>query len=38
MVLEQRIQYQAGSNTYLGAIVSPDRQTIYWVNNTQPLP
>lgn len=23
---------------YLGAIVSADRQTIYWVNNTQPLP
>lgn len=24
--------------TYIGAIVSADRQTIYWVNNTQPLP
>ena len=23
---------------YLGAILSADRQTIYWVNNTQPLP
>lgn len=23
---------------YLGAIVSPDRQTIYWVNNSKPLP
>ena len=23
---------------YLGAIVSADRQTVYWVNNTQPLP
>lgn len=25
-------------NTYLGAIVSPDRQTVYWVNNSKPLP
>lgn len=23
---------------YLGAIVSADRQTIYWVNNSRPLP
>lgn len=23
---------------YLGAIVSADRETIYWVNNTKPLP
>lgn len=23
---------------YLGAIVSSDRQTIYWVNDTKPLP
>ena len=23
---------------YLGAILSADRQTIYWVNETQPLP
>lgn len=27
-----------GSNTYLGCIVSADRQTIYWVNDTRPLP
>lgn len=26
-----------GSN-YLGAIVSADRQTVYWINNTNPLP
>lgn len=24
--------------TFLGAIVSTERQTIYWVNNTKPLP
>ena len=24
--------------TYLGTIVSHDRQIIYWVNNTRPLP
>lgn len=34
---------QAGSHTmtgasYLGCIVSADRQTIYWVNKTRPLP
>lgn len=23
---------------YLGAIVSKDRQSVYWVNNTRPLP
>lgn len=27
-----------GGSVYLGAIVSADRQTIYWVNTTQPLP
>ena len=27
-----------GVRNYLGAIVSNDRQTIYWVNNTRPLP
>lgn len=25
-------------NNYLGAIVSADRQTVYWVNDTEPLP
>lgn len=25
-------------DSYLGAIVSEDRQTIYWVNDTNPLP
>lgn len=37
-VLVQRVAYQYGSATYLGAIVSPDRQTIYWINDTKPLP
>lgn len=27
-----------GIATYLGAIYSEDRQTIYWVNETRPLP
>ena len=25
-------------NNYLGGIVSADRQTIFWVNDTNPLP
>lgn len=25
-------------NNYLGGIVSADRSTVYWVNDTQPLP
>lgn len=34
-------QKKTGANaqpSYLGAIVSADRQTIYWTNNTRPLP
>lgn len=32
--------YQVAHNAqnYLGAIVSANRQTIYWVNDTKPLP
>lgn len=26
------------SKNYLGCIVSADRQTVYWLNDTQPLP
>lgn len=37
-VLSQRVEYLYGSATYLGAIVSPDRTQIYWVNDTKPLP
>lgn len=28
----------AGAARYLGAIVSEDREIIYWVNETEPLP
>ena len=38
MVATQNTTGSHGSNTYLGAIVSSDRQTIYWVNETNPLP
>lgn len=31
-------QMSHGSNIYLGGIVSANRQEIYWVNETQPLP
>lgn len=27
-----------GGASYLGAIVSADKETIYWINNTRPLP
>lgn len=27
-----------GAPTFLGAIVSNDRQTVFWVNDTNPLP
>lgn len=30
--------HDVASAFYLGALVSPDRETIYWVNNTAPLP
>ena len=36
------IQYPESHNAtvarYLGAIVSADRETVYWVNETRPLP
>lgn len=38
MVLTQNTTGSHGSNTYLGAIVSSDRQTIYWINDSKPLP
>lgn len=37
LVLRQKISGTHGIQTYLGAIVSQDRQTIYWVNETTPL-
>lgn len=30
--------HNLGNNTYLGGIVSNNRQIVYWVNNTKPLP
>lgn len=30
--------HQYSVRGYLGGIVSDDRQTVYWVNNTKPLP
>lgn len=38
MLVEQRQGDALGAATYLGCIVSADRQTVYWVNETQPLP
>jgi hypothetical protein len=38
MALRQRNEYTHSSPSYLGAIVSQDRQTIYWVNRTKPIP
>lgn len=38
MTLVQESEQALSANTYLGAIVSNDRQTVYWVNETKPLP
>lgn len=38
ITLGQESVHTHGSSTYLGAIVSQDRETIYWVNDTAPLP
>lgn len=38
LVLEQNLHFAHNTPSYLGAIVSDDGQTIYWVNNTRPLP
>lgn len=38
ITLTQQQQYYHSIATYLGAIVSADRQTIYWMNSTKPLP
>lgn len=34
----QAATHEVSQRFYLGAIVSSDRETIYWVNNTRPLP
>lgn len=36
-VLQDRA-HNHGTNAYLGMIVSEDRETVYWVNTTKPLP
>lgn len=36
--MEQIVQGSHSVPTYLGAIVSLDRKTIYWINDTKPLP
>lgn len=38
MEMSQVITSQHGLNVYLGAILSADRETIYWINDTEPLP
>lgn len=38
VTLEQAAEHSLASPYYLGAIVSQDRETIYWVNETRPLP
>lgn len=38
LVMDVITGIQLGSPCYLGAIVSEDRQTIYWKNETEPIP
>lgn len=38
VTFEQGEIHNLSTPVYLGAIVSLDRQTIYWVNRSQPLP
>lgn len=38
MIQFEGIEVQFAVPVYVGAILSANRQTIYWVNNTQPLP
>lgn len=38
MLMRQRTTISHGVDNYLGAILSADRQTVYWVNETRPLP
>lgn len=38
IILSQIVTSSHAVNTYLGAIVSADRRTVYWVNDTKPLP
>lgn len=38
LTLEQDAIHNRSYNVYLGTIISADRQTVYWENNTKPLP
>ena len=38
LILESLSPTTGGGANYLGAIVSSDRQTIYWINDAKPLP
>ena len=38
MTLRVKLATALSAPNYLGAIVSSDRQTVYWVNDTKPLP
>lgn len=38
IVLKEKVSASADEDSYLGCIVSPDRQTVYWENTTKPLP
>lgn len=38
MLLTPRVRTAHSTATYLGCIVSADRQTLYWVNETRPIP
>lgn len=33
-----RVPNKPGRRSFLGAIVSADREVVYWVNDTNPLP
>lgn len=38
MVLQAKAAVEHAANNYLGTIVSADKSTVYWVNETRPLP
>lgn len=38
IVLRNNYTGSYGSAKYLGALLSEDRQTVYWTNTTRPLP
>lgn len=38
MKFSMKVQSSASEPAYLGGIVSQDKSTVYWVNDTKPLP